>query len=479
MNYKMVAHTLGWVLKIEAFCMILPLLCAVIYGEQKCIAVFLICIGICLATGFLFSVKSPKNKAMYAREGLVTVALSWILMSLFGTLPFILSGAIDSFIHALFETVSGFTTTGASILSKVEDLPYSIIFWRSFTHWIGGMGVLVFLMAILPLSGSDNFLMMKAESTGPAVSKLAPRVKSTAKILYSIYIALTATQIGLLLLSGMDLFGSLSISFATAGTGGFGVLNDSVIRYTGVQQTIIGVFMLLFGIDFSFYYLIIMRNFKSAFKLEEPRAYLGIIAVSTLLICANCAHLFGNGADALRHSFFQVSSIITTTGFSSVNFDLWPELSKTILVVLMFIGACAGSTGGGMKVTRIMIMLKTVVKEIKIAIHPKTTLKITMNGRVVEHETVRAINVFLIAYFVVFVFSTLIISLDNLDFTTNFTAVAATINNIGPGLAGVGPMENFSVYSPLSLLVFIFDMLVGRLEVFPMLVLFLPATWKK
>ena len=478
MNYRMILYTIGWALNIEGACLLLPLICSAIYKEPY-VLTFAFCMIVCLVFGFMLTVKTPKNKSMYAKEGFVIVALSWIFISLFGCLPFVLSGYIPNFVDALFETVSGFTTTGATILSDVEMLPKGLLFWRSFTHWIGGMGVLVFLVAILPLSGGSNLYLIKAESTGPAVSKLVPTVKSTAKLLYGMYIFLTVLEIILLLIGKMNLFEALTLSFGTAGTGGFGILNSSFAEYSPYVQNIATIFMLLFGVDFSLYYLIIMKKFKIALKSEEVRAYFLIVLVSSLLICFNCASLFESLATSFRHSIFQVASIITTTGFATVDFDKWPEFSKTILVVLMFIGACAGSTGGGIKISRIIILLKSIVKEIKIAVHPKRVYKTTMNGKLVEHETVRAINVFMVAYIAIYVASMLIISIDNMDFTTNFTAVAATINNIGPGLAGVGPTQTFAAFSPLSKVVFIFNMIAGRLEIFPVLILFSLPTWKK
>ncbi len=478
MNYRIIFNTLGWVLNIEAACMLLPLICALVYSE-KMASVFLICMVICLLAGVLLTCRRPKNKSMYAREGFVIVALSWIFMSIFGALPFYISGYIKSFGDALFETVSGFTTTGASILSDVEVLPKSLLFWRSFTHWIGGMGVLVFLVALLPLSGGDNMYLIKAESPGPSVSKLVPKVRSTAKILYGIYIAFTVLEIILLLLGGMEAFDAITLSFGTAGTGGFGIKNSSIADYTSYQQNVITVFMIIFGVDFSVYYILLMGKVRLALRSEEARTYLGIILVAITLICINSFDKFLGLADAIKHSAFQVASIITTTGYATADFDKWPEFSKTILVALMFVGACAGSTGGGIKVSRIIILVKSLIKEIKIAAHPRSVHKITMNSRPIVHETVRAVNTFMVAYFIIFAVSVLIISFDNLDFTTNFTAVVATINNIGPGLGGVGPTQNFSVYSPLSTAVLTFNMLAGRLEIFPMLILLSPYAWKK
>lgn len=478
MNYKRIFHTLGIVLCFEAIFMILPLICAIIYKEREVYA-FIFSILICFFTGFLLSRFNNNNKNIYSKDGFVIVALSWILLSLFGSIPFIVSKSIPNFFDAFFETASGFTTTGASVLKNVEVLPKSILFWRSFTHWIGGMGVLVFLVALLPLSGGSNLYLMKAESTGPSVSKLVPKVKSSAKILYGIYIFLSVIMFLLLLIGKMSVYDALIHTFGTAGTGGFGIKNDSMAGYSSYLQIVITVFMTLFGIDFSVYYLLLLRKFKLFLQSDEVKTYLGIILFSTLIICVNCVNQFENIWSSLKHSAFQVSSIITTTGFSTVNFNEWPELSKTILVLLMFIGACAGSTGGGIKVSRVLIYLKSITKEIAIAAHPNLTKKINMNKRPIEHETIRNVNVFMAAYLVVFIFSLLLVTIDNLDFTTNFTAVAATLNNIGPGLAKVGPTENFSVYSDFSKLVLTFDMLIGRLEIFPMLVLLSPYTWRK
>ena len=478
MNYKLILSTLGRVLIIEAICLILPLLCALLYAEPY-ITDLLISIGICVLAGLVLSAFKPKTKAFYSKEGYVTVALCWIIISAFGAIPFMITGFIPNFIDAFFETASGFSTTGASILSDVEALPKCLIFWRSFTHWIGGMGVLVFLVAILPLSGGSNVYLIKAESPGPSVSKLVPKVKEGAKILYGIYVGLTLLEIAMLLFGGLDWFSAITLTFGTAGTGGFGILNSSIADYSAYVQNVITVFMLIFGVDFSIYYLIVLGKFKSVLKSDELKAYIGIVAVSIILITLNCLHLFANVWETLKHSAFQVASIITTTGYATTDFDLWPSLSKTILVILMFIGACAGSTGGGMKVSRIMILLKSIAKEIKILAHPRTTYRTTMNGRVIEHDTVRAVNVYTAVFFAIFAGALLIISLDNFDFTTNFTAVAATINNIGPGLNMVGPTQNFAGFSDLSTFVLSLVMLTGRLEIFPMLMLFAPTTWRK
>ena len=479
MNYKMIINILGWVLKIEALAMLIPFICSICYGESE-IKVWAVCILICFAVGFLLSRRQPKRKAFYAKEGFVTVALSWIVMSLFGTIPFMLSGYIPNFFDAFFEIVSGFTTTGASILKDVEIIPKSLLMWRSLSHWIGGMGVLVFLMAILPLSGSSNLYLLRAESPGPAVNKLVPKVKSTAMILYGIYICFTVIEIVLLLFGGLDLFEALTLSFGTAGTGGFAILNSGIASYSPYIQYVIAIFMILFGVDFGIYHILLLRDSKATvLKSDELKCYFGIITAAIILIFINCRHLFATVEQAFRHILFTVGSIITTTGYSTVDFNLWPQFSKVIIVLLMFVGACAGSTGGGMKVSRIIILLKTIVKEIRTCAHPRTTLKIKMNGRLAEHETIRGVNVYVAAFASIFVASLLVISLDNFSFTTNFTAIAATINNIGPGLEMVGPTGNFSEFSSLSKLVMSFCMLVGRLEVFPMLILFSPYTWRK
>lgn len=478
MNIKVIRRTLGIVLLFEAACLCLPLICAIIYRESEW-NIFAGCAILCLALGFALKWKTPKDTSIYSREGFAIVALSWITISLFGSIPFILTGACKNFFDAFFESASGFTTTGASILSDVEILPKGLLFWRSFTHWVGGMGVLVLLIAVFPLSGGSNLFLVKAESTGPAVGKLVPKVRKTAKILYTLYIALTTAEIIFLLCGGLDLFESLTVSFGTAGTGGFSVTNSGMAGYSSYVQIVVTVFMILFGIDFSVFYLIIIGKISHAFRSEEVRTYLGLIAVAIVVICFNCRGIYGSFIGGLKDSAFQVAAIITTTGYSTADFNVWPELSKTILVILMFVGACAGSTGGGMKVSRILILLKSIKKECKIAAHPKTVHKIKLNGRMVEHETVRAVNVYFIAYLAIFAASLLIISLDNFDFTTNFTAVASVMNNIGPGLAKVGPLENFSLYSPLSTFVLTVDMLIGRLEVFPILVLLSPYTWRK
>ena len=478
MNIRIILYFLGWVLKIEALFMILPYIIAAIYQEKS--GIYFLIVGLVSGVlGWLISHKPPQNRAFYAREGFVSVALSWIVLSFFGALPFYLSGEIPLFEDALFEIISGFTTTGTSILPDVEALSRCMIMWRSFTHWIGGMGVLVFILAILPMVGGCNMYIMKAESPGPSVGKLVPKVKTTAKILYLIYFAMTLVQIVILLGSGMHWFDAVAMSFGTAGTGGFGILNDSAASYTTFQQGVITVFMILFGVNFNVYYLFLIKKPKEALLSEEARYYLLIILAAIVLITWNIRGSFSSLFQAIHHSAFQVASIITTTGYATLDFDLWPSFSKTILVILMFIGACAGSTGGGMKVSRIVIGMKTVKKELSTLIHPRSVKILRFEGKAIEHTVLRSVNTYFIAYMVIFVVSLLIVSIENYDLVTNFTAVTTALNNIGPGLGKAGPTCNFSFFSPLTKVVLMFDMLAGRLELFPMLLLFSPRTWMK
>ena len=478
MNRSMIPYILGWVLLCEGALMLLPAAVAVYYGEQAVWA-FVITIVFCALTGGLLIRRKPQDRVFYLRDGFVVTALCWILISLVGAVPFLLSGSVSHPVDALFETVSGFTTTGASILPEVESLPRGVLFWRSLTHWIGGMGVLVFLLTLLPLTGGSHVNLMKAESPGPQVEKLVPSVQSTAKILYCIYIALTLIQIVLLLAGGMPLFDSLTISFGTAGTGGFGIKNDSMAFYSPYLQNVCTVFMILFGVNFNFYFLLLFRRGKRAFEMEEVRWYFAIILISIVIITCNIRGMYDTLRHALRDAAFQVGSIITTTGYSTTDFDLWPGASKTILVTLMLIGACAGSTGGGFKVSRLVVLCKTIRKEMRQVLHPKSVGVTLMDGKPVPHEVLRSINVFMVAYFLIFAASTFLISFDEFDLVTNFTAVAATLNNIGPGLAAVGPARSFALFSPGAKLVLIFDMLAGRLELLPMLILFGKETWKR
>lgn len=479
MNYSMVLYILGFMLKFESAFLLLPAVVGLIYREEHAALSYVLIAALCIALGIFLTRKKPSSSNLYTRDGFVTVALSWIVMSIFGAIPFVLSGDIPSYVDALFETISGFTTTGASILPDVEAISHASNFWRCFTHWIGGMGVFVFIMAILPLMGGSTMYLMKAESTGPSVSKLVPHVKDTAKILYAIYIALTLIEIVLLCAFGMPLFDAFCTGFATAGTGGFGIKVDSMASYSPAIQNIVTTFMILSGINYSFYFYILSRKVKDAFHIEEVRWYLLIILAAAGIIIYDTRDMYLSLGENVRHAFFQVGSIITTTGYATTDFDLWPSLSKTVLVILMFIGACAGSTSGGMKVSRLIILLKTIKKELSLIIHPREIRKIRMDGHVVEHSTLRSINVFLVIYFVLLLTSTLLISVDEFDFTTNFTATVATLNNIGPGLNLVGPTQNFSIYSSFSKFVLMFDMLAGRLELFPIMVLLMPSTWKR
>lgn len=477
MNRSIILHIIGWILTVEAVFMILPIIVAIIYQEQSGIS-FFITIGICLLIGIPCILHKPKSKIFFAKEGFVTVAFGWVAMSIMGALPFYLSGEIAHYPDALFEIISGFTTTGSSILSDVEALSNSMLFWRSFSHWIGGMGVLVFILAILPMSGGESMHIMRAESPGPSVGKLVPRMRTTATLLYGIYLVMTIVEILLLLAGGMPLFDSLTITFGTAGTGGFAIKNSSIADYSTYLQAVITIFMFLFGVNFYVFYLILFRKFKDAFKCEELKWYFVIVITSILLISLNIGGL-KNFFGSIHHAAFQVSSIITTTGYATVDFNLWPTFSKTILVFLMFIGACAGSTGGGIKVSRIVILAKTIGKELSFLIHKRSIKILKFEGNKIEHETMRSINVFFVTYIMIFSVSVLIVSLDNFDFTTSFTAVAATLNNIGPGLEMVGPLGNFGAFSDLSKFVLMFGMLAGRLEIFPLLLLVAPGTWKK
>ena len=493
MNYSIIKRTLGWLLLFEAIFLLVPTLTAVAYKEWDTLWAILASMGVCILVGACCLIGKLKSNALYAKEGMIIVASSWIVLSLFGALPFWFSREIPSYINALFETVSGFTTTGATIMPSgeaVEALPKSLLMWRSFTHWVGGMGVLVFIMAFLPLSGARNLHIMKAESPGPIVGKLVPKIRTTAKILYSIYFGLTMLQFVLLLCGKMSVFDALNAAFATAGTGGFSVKADGFAGYSSYIQWVVIVFMLLFSINFNSYFLILCGKLKEAFNLEV-RVFLGIvftaITVITINICmTSCALYHYTVGDGIRHAAFSVASVISTTGFATENFDIWPAFSKCILVLLMFIGACAGSTGGGIKVSRVVVLYKGATHEMKRALHPKQVKKISMDGHIVEHEVVRNTNAFIIIYILLILLSVLLVSLDSATaqvskdaLVTNFSAVAATINNNGPGLDAVGPAGNFAFYNPFSKLVFIFNMLAGRLELFPMLLLFHPATWKK
>ena len=478
MNNAMIAYILGSVLRIEGVLLLGPCAAAVYYGERVgwyylCVAAF------CEICGWILAYRRPDNQVFYLKEGCVATALSWLALSFFGGLPMYISGQIPGFVDSIFEAASGFTTTGATILCDVESLARATLLWRSMTHWVGGMGILVFLLAIVPLSGGSNMNIMRAESPGPSVGKLVPKVRHTARILYLIYIGLTVVELILLLCGGMSFFESINHAMATAGTGGFGVRNDSLASYTPYLQWVVTIFMILFGVNFNAYYFILFRQFRKAFGMEEVRYYLLIVLAATGIVFLSIRPSYMTSADGIRHAAFQVSSIISTTGFSTVDFDLWPQTARTILVLLMFIGACAGSTAGGMKVSRIVIAAKTVKKELAAYLHPKSIKKIRFEGKPVEHEVVRSINVYIIAYAVVFAVSVFLVSLNNCNLETNVTAVAATINNVGPGLAMVGPTLNYGHFSLFTKCVLIFDMIAGRLELFPLLMLFHPGIWRE
>lgn len=479
MNNKMVFRAIGKLLLAEALLMFLPLAVS-IYYKEKLEYVFLITIGLLSATGLLMSAPKIENRRVFAREGFVIVSLSWILMSLFGALPFYISGAIPSFVDALFETVSGFTTTGATILTNIEILPRSLLFWRAFTHWIGGMGVIVFVLAFLSQKDMQSMHIMRAEVPGPSVGKLVSKATVTARILYIMYSVFTIAQIIALLCCKMPLFDSVTTAFATAGTGGFSIKNASIAAYNSLSIEIVcGVFMLLFGINFNLFYLILVKQFKRAFKSEELWAYLGITAVTIGIITINIMPLVGSLGSSLRQAGFQVVSVITTTGFVTADFNQWPILSQVLIIALMFIGASAGSTGGGLKVGRVIILYKSAIRELRRAINPKRVKSIRLDGSALDKEIVSATGMYFVVYIMIIAVSVLLVSLNNLDLITTFTSVVTCINNVGPGLSLVGPVENFSDLSILTKLVLTTDMLVGRLEVLPMIILFIPSTWKK
>ena len=477
MNGAMIFYILGQVLRIEGLLLLPSFLVGLIYGESQG-EIYLIWGAVCLVVGTLITLRKPQNTQIYLKEGCVSTALSWIVLSAFGAVPFVLTGEIPRFIDAMFETVSGFTTTGSSILTDVEAMSHASLFWRSFTHWIGGMGVLVFLLAVLPMAGGSQFQLMKAESPGPSVGKLVPKVGATARILYMIYFGMTVITVVLLMLGGMDPFESLTISFGTAGTGGFGVRADSCASYSTYCQWVITIFMLLFGVNFNFYYYLVFRRVRDAFKMEEVRWY-AIIVLAAVGICTLTLLGAYEPFEALTHGAFQVATIITTTGYATTDFNLWHSAAKTVLVLLMFCGACAGSTGGGIKVSRIVVFFKSAIKEVGSYIHPRSVNRVKVEGRPVEHEAIRSINVYLTTYILIFAVSVFVISLEGKDLITTFTSVAATINNIGPGLELVGPTASFAHMTDLSKWTLIFDMLAGRLELFPMLILFHPTIWKQ
>lgn len=480
MNRRMIFYMLGKILQIESILLCFPLICSVIYSEKSAFS-FLITIAFSLSVGMVLTLFcKPKDKTIYAKEGFVIVALAWITLSLVGALPFVLSGSIPSFIDAFFETVSGFTTTGASVVADISTITSKgIMFWRSFTHWVGGMGVLVLVMAIFPTDSGRSMHIIRAEMPGPIVGKLVPKLKNTAKILYLIYIVMTVIEVVFLCAGGMNLYESLLHSFGTAGTGGFGIKPDSIASYSPYLQWVIAIFMLLFGINFNLYYLVITKHLRAAFKSEELWCYLSIVAVAVGFITYNIYSIYNNFSDALRNAAFQVSSIITTTGYATADFNLWPGLSKGILFLLMFIGGCAGSTAGGIKVSRVILLFKRIIANLKHMLHPRSTEIVRFEGRKIESETLTGVTVYFALYFLCFTAIFFVTLFEPFDLETNISAVASCFNNIGPGLSKVGPSGNYGIYSPFSTLVLSFAMLLGRLEIYPLILLFSPISWRK
>ncbi|MDD3165190.1 MAG: TrkH family potassium uptake protein [Oscillospiraceae bacterium] len=479
MNKRYIINLLGYILLIEAAFMLLPVAVGLYYHEQSWIY-FLCTAVIGAAVGILMVLTRPNSRALFAKGGFVTVALGWILMSLVGAIPFTMSGQIPSYLDAVFETVSGFTTTGASILTNIEALDRCMLFWRSFTHWLGGMGVLVFMLAVIPLAGGQTIHLLRAESPGPTVSKIVPKMRTSSSILYGIYLGLTILEILLLRLGGMPMFDSLCNAFGTAGTGGFSIWNNSMAHYNSYYlQGVVTVFMALFGLNFTVYFYFLLRKPMMALKNTELRWYLGLMLGAIAIITFNIRGLFPTLFDAFHHAAFTTSSVMTTTGYCTADFNTWPELSRLVLVFLMFIGACAGSTGGGIKVSRIVIMVKSTIQEVRKLVHPRSVTVVLVDGKRVTDETVRGVHSYMMIYILVTVLSILLVSLDNFDFTTTVTSVIATLNNIGPGLGLVGATGNYAGFSAMSKIVLSLDMLFGRLELFPMLILMLPSTWRR
>jgi len=476
----MIVYTLGRIIGLEGILLTLPLIVSLIYGEWSTALAFAITAASATLVGLLlFKLTGKSDQTIYAREGFVIVALTWLFLSAIGAVPFVLSGEIPSYIDAFFETVSGFTTTGASILTDVEAMSHGALFWRSFTHWIGGMGVLVLMMAIVPDNTGRSIHIMRAEMPGPTVDKIVPKVRDTAKILYLIYIAMTLVEIVLLLCGGMNLFEASIHSFGTAGTGGFGVKSTSISGYSPYCQWVITIFMLLFGVNFNLYYLMLIRRFRSVLKSEELWTYIGIVVASVVIITANVSSMYSTLSETVRYSAFQVASIITTTGYSTVDFNLWPSFSKTVLLLLMFIGGCAGSTAGGLKVSRIVLLIKSIGSEVRHLLHPRAITTVKFEGKTVDKSTRKGIGTYLALYFFLFAVIFLLVSIEPYDMETNFTATAACFNNVGPGFSLVGPVENFSFYSGFTKAALSAAMLLGRLELYPILLTLSPAAWSK
>lgn len=479
MNYQMLRYVIGQILKVEAALMGLPLLVSLYYRDDGLLPILAVMLPLGFF-GYILTAVKPKNQVIYAREGFVIVALAWLLMSAFGALPFVISGYIPCFIDALFETVSGFTTTGSTILTDIEALPKGLLFWRSFTHWIGGMGVLVFALAILPGGSAQSMHIMRAEVPGPTVGKLVAKTQLTARILYGIYMFLTALEIVLLKVTGMDWFDCIVNSFATAGTGGFSVLNAGIGGYNNVwAEMVITVFMLIFSINFNLFYMLIMKQFSAVLKNTEIKVFLGIYIIAALLITGNIVSMCNSFAEAFRYAGFTAASIISSTGFGTADYTLWPGFSQTILIMLMFCGACAGSTGGGLKVARVIILCKSAVSEVRRQLNPRLVSTVKLEGQLVDREQICTQGAFFVWYMLILLVSTLVVSIDNFGFEVSFSSALTCVNNIGPGLGKIGPYGNFSEFSWLSKLVLTADMLIGRLEIFPILVIFMPRTWKK
>lgn len=475
----MIVYIIAKMLGVEGAVLLIPAFVAFLYGESDVIQ-FLIVSAVLGAIFFIFGRKRPENKVIYAKEGLVIVGLAWILWSLFGALPFVMTGSIPNYVDAFFETVSGFTTTGSTILTDIEALPKGVAFWRSLTHWIGGMGVLVFVMMLTSLDDEHSMHLMRAEVPGPEADKLVPKARATARILYLMYFVLTAAEVVFLMFGGMSFYDALLHSFSTAGTGGFSNRNASIAYYDSAYiDGVITVFMILFGVNFNLYFLIRLKNWKDALKNEELHAYLGIIAGAVAIVTVNILGIYGNIVHAFRYASFQVASVITTTGFCTADFNLWPELSKVVLLGIMVIGACAGSTGGGIKVSRFLILVKSIKQEVRRMLHPKAVTIVKINGKRVGNDTIRSVYIYFISYILVMMVSILLVSINNFDFATTFSSVLTTLNNVGPGISMVGPVENFHMFSPLSKLVFCMDMLLGRLEIFPYLLLMSPELWRR
>ena len=481
MNYRMIIRFLAFTLLITAAFMLPALLISIFLHETRSATAFWLCMGAIVTVCIPVALLRPKRTAMRAREGYILTALCWILVSMAGAAPFAVSGAIPNYIDAFFEAASGFTTTGASILHVVEDLPKGMLYWRSFSHWLGGMGVLVFLLALTPSGQTgDSLFIMRAESPGPQVSKLVPKTRQSAQILYKIYIGMTVAEVVMLLLGGMDLFDAVTISFATAGTGGFAVRNAGMGLYTPYMQWVIASFMVLFGVNFGIYYLFIMRSFKKVRQNEEIRVYLILVLLASAAITWYILPLYGgDAAEASRHAFFQVASIVSTTGFASADFNIWPTACKTILIVLMFVGACAGSTAGGVKVSRLVILFKSLRQNMKKLLHPNTVSKVHMDGDPVPDSTVSFVFVYFGAYIFIFLLSMLVVSLDGLSFEATASGVLACLNNVGPGLGEVGPIGNYASLGVASKICLSLDMIIGRLEIFPVLMLLLPSNWRR